>query len=449
MKLLMNKLKILILLLVLPLLSGFLLKSENSDTDLVAGIDMDSIELLSIDSSVYRYNFIDEKKNIIHDSTKTLYAFYDRMTDLRRDKDTIVSIVHIGDSHIQAGYLSGRMMRLLQNDFGNAGRGLIVPLRLAKTNEPLDYKITSSISWQGSRLNQRNASNTSGIGGIVIESSSSRVDFTISLSETKGKEYAFDQITVFSDPDTPILHPDSSRFNQYVVEKKGPYAYKLKLNTLTDSISLKATAMVNDVNNKFYGFLLKNGNPGVLYHSIGVNGAHYADYQKGLVFEQTKALTPDLIILSLGTNEAFARNLNYSEFKRQVEVTVAKLKSENKDAKLLITIPPQCYIKRRVNKKLVYEPNQRVKTVRKVLVDFATEQGIAWWDLYDISGGNGSAKQWYSHKLMSKDRIHFTEEGYRLQADILYNALQHSYNEYLEKENRQVVSNQLLSGIIQ
>lgn len=429
----MNKLKILTLLLLLPLLSGFLVKSESSEENVITAID--SLEPLEIDTSIYQYKFIDKEKNEIHDSTRTLYSLYRRMAELKMQKDTIVSIVHIGDSHIQAGFLSGRMMRLLQSDFGNAGRGLIVPLRLAKTNEPLDYKITSSVAWNGNRLIQRNASNTSGVGGVVIETASDKVDFTISLSGTKAQEYAFDQITIFSDPNAPILYPDSTSAKNFVVEKKSPYAYKLKLNTLTDSLSLKAEAMTNEVNTKFYGFLLKNGSPGVLYHSIGINGAHYLDYQKGMVFEQTKALNPDLIILSLGTNEAFAKNLNYSEFKRQVEVTVAKLKSENQQAKLLITIPPQCYVKRRVNNKLVYEPNQKIKTVRKVLVDFANEQGIAWWDLYEVTGGNGSAKQWYSNKLMSKDRIHFTEEGYKLQADILYNALQKSYNQYLSAHN--------------
>ena len=43
-----------------------------------------------------------------------------------------------GFAHIQAGHLSGRVMRLFQQAFGNAGRGWIAPL-LSKTNEPDDY----------------------------------------------------------------------------------------------------------------------------------------------------------------------------------------------------------------------------------------------------------------------------------------------------------------------
>lgn len=42
-----------------------------------------------------------------------------------------VSIVHIGDSHVQADINTGTTRELLQYDFGNAGRGLIAPLRIS------------------------------------------------------------------------------------------------------------------------------------------------------------------------------------------------------------------------------------------------------------------------------------------------------------------------------
>ena len=49
-----------------------------------------------------------------------------------------------GDSHIQAGHLSGRVMRLFPTGVsGNAGRGWIAPFKLSKTNEPDDYFIKS------------------------------------------------------------------------------------------------------------------------------------------------------------------------------------------------------------------------------------------------------------------------------------------------------------------
>lgn len=46
-------------------------------------------------------------------------------------KNSPVSIVHIGDSHVQADINTGTTRELLQYDFGNAGRGLISPLSLS------------------------------------------------------------------------------------------------------------------------------------------------------------------------------------------------------------------------------------------------------------------------------------------------------------------------------
>lgn len=56
----------------------------------------------------------------------------------------VVSIVHIGDSHVQAEGNTSRTRRALQLRFGSAGRGLVAPLRLAGTNAPADYSITSA-----------------------------------------------------------------------------------------------------------------------------------------------------------------------------------------------------------------------------------------------------------------------------------------------------------------
>ena len=61
----------------------------------------------------------------------------------KTDKQGVINIVHIGDSHIQADYFSGMLRMCLQKQFGNAGRGLIFPYKVAKTNEPYNYLTTT------------------------------------------------------------------------------------------------------------------------------------------------------------------------------------------------------------------------------------------------------------------------------------------------------------------
>lgn len=65
-------------------------------------------------------------------------------------------------------------------------------------------------------------------------------------------------------------------------------------------------SIVKGANNKVYnlgGIVIENNYPGVVYHTIGVNGAKLSDYNKyPLFFEQLPELSPDLLIISLGTN---------------------------------------------------------------------------------------------------------------------------------------------------
>lgn len=67
----------------------------------------------------------------IQDETNHLKPVFDCLRALESGKDTVLTIVHLGDSHVQAGHLSGRLMRLLHQQFGNAGRGWIAPFKLS------------------------------------------------------------------------------------------------------------------------------------------------------------------------------------------------------------------------------------------------------------------------------------------------------------------------------
>ncbi|MBK5269987.1 MAG: hypothetical protein JJE22_03130, partial [Bacteroidia bacterium] len=58
-------------------------------------------------------------------------------------------------------------------------------------------------------------------------------------------------------------------------------------------------------------------------------------------------------------------------------------------------------------------------------------QRIPLWDLYRITNGYGSAYSWLKRGLMNNDRVHFTSEGYRLQGNLLFNALAKGYNTYV------------------
>ena len=132
----MKRRKWLISLVVLGVIMGFSVPKPkagiNGDVSLDSLAVLDTVALPPLSYSMK----VGKDTLILPDSSKAWNNFFNELDSLRAGKDTAITIVQLGDSHIQAGHLSGRVMRLFQQAFGNAGRGWIAPFKLSKTNEP-------------------------------------------------------------------------------------------------------------------------------------------------------------------------------------------------------------------------------------------------------------------------------------------------------------------------
>ena len=98
--------------------------------------------------------FLNKEKNVIEFNGADWSPLFAEMDSLQSGTDSvprIVSMVHIGDSHVQAGFLTEAVRLPLQRRFGDAGRGLVVPLKLARTNEPHDYSVVADGAWNFAR----------------------------------------------------------------------------------------------------------------------------------------------------------------------------------------------------------------------------------------------------------------------------------------------------------
>ena len=65
------------------------------------------------------------------------------------------------------------------------------------------------------------------------------------------------------------------------------------------------------------------------------------------------------------------------------------------------------------------------------IMKLSGKYGCAVWDFYSVMGGLNSVSLWYKEDLVKNDKIHFTREGYILKADLLFNAIMKSYDNYL------------------
>jgi lysophospholipase L1-like esterase len=142
-----------------------------------------------------------------------------------------------------------------------------------------------------------------------------------------------------------------------------------------------------------------------------------------MFYRQMSALEPDLIIISLGTNEGANIKITEDEMIASVVSMVQNLKSVNPDAGILITTPADDYFRKKYK-------NPYLETVQRALVKSAGIENVACWDMYSITGGYGSCVEWRKAAMLQRDGVHFNKQGYTVQGSLLYNALIDSYLKY-------------------
>lgn len=206
-----------------------------------------------------------------------------------------------------------------------------------------------------------------------------------------------------------------------------------------------------NISYKTNALAIESGKPGFVYHAWGKNGAtcnYFCDTNR---IATAKSLNPDLIILSFGTNEAHVVHYKKELHLKNMTDLVTKLKEACPDAIILLTTPPGSYYTRKIahyknrrNKKGKIVKKKYYTYIRKInanlplavqtIKEYADENNLPVWDLYEIAGGETNAcNNWVNHKLMKEDRVHFTPNGYVLQGKLLGEALLNAYNNNIKK----------------
>lgn len=386
-----------------------------------------------------KYPFIKADSSVIK-HVGSLYPFYAKLNDLKYNKCKTVRIVHVGDSHLQAGFFSVPARTMLSKEFGNAGRGFIFPYSLAKSNSPPDYRVTSEVNW----IFQRNAHPTNtlavGLAGFTIYNNmdfNPKIHFRflpdngvrynnnyLYIYHEKTKD-AGNAISVLDSAGNIIAHPAGTRMLE------NSTLSKFKFDKPAQNFTINISRLENFIPSEFYGFSLESDTVGIVYHTIGVNGAEYNSFLKSEYFiEQLTTLKPDLVIISLGTNEAFDRDFEAKTFLQQVDTFVKEIKHANPDAVVMLTIPGETLVRKGRRKKAKYVNNPILVELNESLIKYCNSENIAYWDQYTVMGGKGSMAQWFAKGMADKKRIHFNKTGYLITGELFYDALMKGFNEY-------------------
>ena len=385
--------------------------------------DMDTLEefiqsyYLLLESNAYlkQYKFLNLDKNQFLGDKKALKPFYKKLLELRNALRQTVTIYQIGDSHIQSGYFSGTARTSLQKYFGNAGRGLVFPLRLAGTNQPDDYKISASGSF--SRLNSER-----GLSGYALKMADG-LCLEITTNNFFRGDNSFNKLSLLTSlPGMEAKVEFASNETEKTAEKIGNYYYSsVSWRTEVSKVKLTLTGEPTAL----YGIYLEKEQPGLLYHSCGINGAGFYNLlEQQILFEQIGLLKPDLIVISLGTNDAQG-TFRSEVFTKNLNTFMHKLRYFNPETPVLFTLPPDS------NKRGKH--NNDLDKMDKIIIDYAQDNQCAWWNLNEVMGGNSSIQKWRKQQMSAKDLLHFTPKGYMLQGYLFYQAFIKSYKSFSEQ----------------
>ena len=377
------------------------------------------------------FTFLDTAQNNIENAGH-LTPLLEKLYEQRVRGGKRINVVHIGDSHILGNFLTREIRARLQEEFGDGGRGLIFPYKLAGSNGPRDYKIQTTNSWSGSNCQQNLARETPfGISGFQLESFRKSGKLIVNLRDTSTSQTRlFTKLTIFHQPSeapvrlkvwNEVTNQEAILYLQDEYSRSYYFDHPVAQATITyEQSSEKLNSFVLD------GILLENEYAGLVYHSIGVNGGKFSDFVRAQLFARQLAdLNPDLVILSFGTNEAQGK-ISTQYIYKQIEALVGEIKKYSPQAYILLTTPADSYLKGRG-----YNPY--MARISEVIRQFAKDNNFALWDLFGLGGGSRSAQNWKYSGLLSRDSVHYSKLGYAVQGKLLYLSLIRSYNNYVEK----------------
>lgn len=378
------------------------------------------------------YSFINQDKNLIHfcgNSSEKFKKICLILNNLIVKGNGQLKILQIGDSHIQADYFSGKMRENMQSFAPGikGNRGFIFPYRIAKTNNPENYKSKFTGNWHHKRNITENNNTDLGISGISVTTYDTNASVQIILNNHSFPHQDFNKVKIFQNSGDSI-------FDIFIEQNgilRGNYNNLGFTEFATDEHfdTLNIFFLKSDSNQKqftIHGIELDNDDPGIIYSAVGINGAECNSFLKcNLLENHLQIINPEWIIISLGTNEAYSKNFSSTIFENNLDALICRIQNALPETFILLTTPPDSYRKRK-------KPNPNMQIASKTIYKIAEKRNCAVWDLYEVMGGFTSMKLWLKAGLAANDKIHFSTNGYALQGDLLFNAFLSAYDKNID-----------------
>lgn len=364
-------------------------------------------------------------------------AYFDKVfaaMEAARGKGEILRVLHYGDSQIEMDRISGDMRSFFQRQFGGGGPGMVPftqTVASCAVNQSSSGNATLYTTYgEGSRCN--------GNYGIMAKCYRIAGGAYFNASATRNSS-ADARVKRFSD--IKVLYNNRAENFSAVLKANdrrdtcqgaalGIHCCRWHLDSACTSLNITFNGSAD-----IYGIMLDDG-PGVAVDNIPMRGSAGDVFTKitdTLLTSCYKQANVGLIILQYGGNAvpSISSEKGVDYVCSNIEKQIRYLRRCYPRATLLFIGPSDMSTKR--NGKLRTYP-LLPKLIDK-LKSTCLNNGVAFWDIYEVMGGENSMIAWVKNGLAGPDYIHFTPAGARKVGKTLTNNFEAMYEYYKVKKN--------------
>jgi lysophospholipase L1-like esterase len=351
-------------------------------------------------------------------------------------RGAVTRILHYGDSPTTGDLITADARALLQKQFGDAGAGFVL--------------IAKPWAWYYHRGVEMDASNWQidvagvtgikdgmhGLGGASFQGSTGAVarwSFTDQQSRILDVAY-------LAQPEGGSFEIEADGAPAGSADTAAPESEPGFVSFDLPKGARQFTLRVTNGAVRLYGVEFRKKSSGVIYSSLGINGANITVLSHAFNGSHWAAelhhYKPNLVVLAYGTNESGYAQFVETTWAKEMKTAVRRLQADLPDASILLMSPMD-----RGEKNEAGEIDTVPALPRLVEIEshVAAEMGVAFFNTFQAMGGPGTMARWYAAepRLVGADFIHPMPAGAKIVGELLYNALRDGYNEYkLRKLNQ-------------
>lgn len=385
---------------------------------------------------------------------------------LNKAKQRNVNIAYFGDSYIEGDILTMDLRAMLQKRYGGKGAGFV---EIGCVSADFRRTVATKRSgWHTYHANERgrgfNATSQGIAGSYFIPYDSAYFELTCQKSNYPALLDSADVATVFFTPSSGLnIHCTANRDKAEtlysngeaqmaqtydetiaVLDSDSTVSYKTVTRTVMPEQKGAGNIIARSLAKRMHRFAMTvKGGTGSRFYGVAMDGHHGISLDNfsmrgsggqhlGKIPQETlrnfATLRPyDLIIIHFGLNVANAKQKDYGTYARQMGEVIDHLKSAFPQASILVVSMADRDMRGADGEMHTMDGVRELISYERKM---ASDRRVAFWNLYEAMGGDGSVARMTEKKQANLDYTHINFAGGHHIASLLYDVLMNGKTNY-------------------